>query len=100
MRVTRERFEELVAQALDALPEEFAELLENVAVVVEEEPGDDDLREVEIDPEDPDRDELFGIYQGVPLADRDILLLPAPRSGGHLPRPHPPPLHQPPRDPP
>jgi predicted Zn-dependent protease with MMP-like domain len=71
MRVTRQRFEELVAQAIDGLPEEFAELLENVAVVVEEEPSDDDLREVEIDPEDPDRDELFGIYQGVPLADRD-----------------------------
>jgi predicted Zn-dependent protease with MMP-like domain len=70
MRVTRERFEELVAQALDGLPEEFAELLENVAVVVEEEPTDDDLREVEIDPDDPDRDELFGIYQGVPLGER------------------------------
>jgi predicted Zn-dependent protease with MMP-like domain len=71
MRVTRQRFEELVAQALDALPDEFAELLENVAVVVEEEPTDDDLEEVGIDPDDPDRDELFGLYQGVPLADRD-----------------------------
>jgi predicted Zn-dependent protease with MMP-like domain len=71
MRITRERFEELVVKALDALPDEFAELLENVAVVVEEEPTDDDLEEVGIDPEDPDRDELFGLYQGVPLADRD-----------------------------
>jgi predicted Zn-dependent protease with MMP-like domain len=71
MRVSRQRFEELVAQAIDGLPEEFAEMLENVAVVVEEEPSDDDLVELGIDPTDPERDELFGLYQGVPLADRD-----------------------------
>lgn len=71
MRVSRDKFEELVAQALDGLPEEFAELLENVAVTVEEEPSAEDLVEVGMDPDDPDRDELFGIYQGVPQADRD-----------------------------
>lgn len=73
MRVTREKFEELVAQAIDGLPEEFAALLENVAVVVEEEPSEEDLVEVGVDPDDPDADELFGLYQGVPLADRDSL---------------------------
>jgi predicted Zn-dependent protease with MMP-like domain len=71
MRVSRQQFEELVAKALDGLPPQFAELLENVAVTVEEEPTDDDLREVDIDPEDPERDELFGLYQGVPLDARD-----------------------------
>lgn len=67
MRVSREEFEDLVARALDGLPADFAELLENVAVVVEEEPSQEDLLEVGLDPE---IDELFGLYQGVPLSDR------------------------------
>ena len=67
MRVAPEEFEELVAKALDDLPEEFAELLENVAVVVEEEADPEDLEEMGFDPEE----ELFGLYQGVALAERD-----------------------------
>lgn len=70
MRVSREQFEELVAGALDGLPEDFASLLDNVAVVVEEEPSDELLSEMGFDLDDPDRDELFGLYQGVPLDDR------------------------------
>jgi predicted Zn-dependent protease with MMP-like domain len=66
MRVPPEEFEQLVARALDGLPERFADLLENVAVVVEDEPDPDDLVELEMDPEE----ELFGLYQGVPLPDR------------------------------
>ncbi len=69
MRVAPEEFEALVAKALDDLPEEFAELLENVAVVVEEEPTEEDLASVDLDPED----DLLGLYQGVPLAERDSL---------------------------
>ncbi len=68
MRVSREEFEELVARALDDLPEDFAELLQNVAVVVEEEPTAEDLESVGLDPEE---DDLFGLYLGVPLTERD-----------------------------
>ena len=71
MRVSREEFEALVEEAVTQLPEEFAEALDNVAVMVEEEPSDEDLEGVGIDPDDPDRDELFGLYQGTPLTDRD-----------------------------
>jgi predicted Zn-dependent protease with MMP-like domain len=67
VRVPPEEFESLVAKALEDLPEEFAELLENVAVVVEEEPDPEDLEALGMEPDD----ELFGLYQGVPLADRD-----------------------------
>ncbi len=67
MRVAPEEFEALVAKALDDLPEEFAKLLENVAVVVEEEPTEEELASVDLDPED----DLLGLYQGVPLAERD-----------------------------
>lgn len=64
----RENFERLVALALDQLPDEFAERLDNVAVVVEEEPDAADLEALGLDPE---QDELFGLYQGTPLLERD-----------------------------
>lgn len=67
MRASIEEFEGLVEKALAELPPEFAELLENVAVVVEDEPTADDRAEVELD----DEDDLLGIYRGVPLIDRD-----------------------------
>ena len=66
MRVPAEEFEQLVARALDGLPEDFAEMLENVAVVVEEEPDPDDLEELGMEPDE----ELFGLYQGVPVPER------------------------------
>lgn len=69
--MSRREFEFLVARALDKLPAELGELIDNVVVVVEEEPSDEELRDVGIDPEDPDRDELFGLYQGVPLTERE-----------------------------
>ena len=71
MRVSREEFETLVEQAVSGLPAEFSQLLENVAVMVEEEPTDEDLEEVGMNPDDPEEDELFGLYQGVPMTDRD-----------------------------
>jgi predicted Zn-dependent protease with MMP-like domain len=71
MRVSKEEFEALVEEALEQLPEEFKAALDNVAVMVEEEPSDEDLEGVEIDPEDPDRDDLLGLYQGTPLTERD-----------------------------
>ncbi len=71
MRVPPEEFEALVEQALGNLPDEFKEALDNVAVMIAEEPSDEDLEEVGIDPDDPDRDELFGLYHGTPLTERD-----------------------------
>ena len=63
----RTEFEQLVADALDAIPAEFASYLHNVAVVIEDEPAPALLRELGLDPR---RDTLFGLYQGVPLAAR------------------------------
>jgi predicted Zn-dependent protease with MMP-like domain len=71
MRVATEEFEALVEEALEQLPDEFRAALDNVAVMVAEEPSEEDLEEVGIDPGDPERDELFGLYQGVPLPERD-----------------------------
>ena len=51
-----DRFEDLVVDALDELPDELAALMDNVAVVVDHdtEPG-----------------ELMGLYEGIPLTERD-----------------------------
>jgi predicted Zn-dependent protease with MMP-like domain len=57
-------FERLVAEALDAIPRRFAELLDNVAIQVEDEPDDDTLRDLDLDPR---IDTIFGLYTGVPL---------------------------------
>ncbi|HEX2835338.1 MAG TPA: metallopeptidase family protein [Thermoanaerobaculia bacterium] len=72
MHFTRSEFERLVEEALETLPPQFAALLDNVAVVVEEEPGDEDLELLE----DPEEGELLGIYRGVALTRRTHDMLP------------------------
>jgi len=66
--LSERRFRELVAEALDTLPPEWGELLDNIAVVVEDEPSAEELRELGMDPEEGD--ELLGLYQGTPLGER------------------------------
>jgi len=61
------RFESVVRDAIESLPEKFRLALENVAVVVKEEPDPADLEELDLDAE---TDELFGLYHGVPLTER------------------------------
>ncbi len=58
MEMDRARFEELVGQALDAIPAELAQLVDNCVVLVEDRPP----------PEDPT---LLGLYEGTPLTERD-----------------------------
>ncbi len=67
LRLSRAEFEWAVARALDSLPPHIAAYLENVAVVVEEQPSEEELREVGLDPE---TETLFGLYQGVSLPER------------------------------
>jgi predicted Zn-dependent protease with MMP-like domain len=64
--MTRDRFRQLVAEALDTIPARFRRHLRNIAVVVEDEPSPELLAEMEIDPPDT----LFGLYQGTPLTER------------------------------
>lgn len=69
--ISSSEFEQLVEDALQSLPRRFADLLQNVAVVVEDEPTDDDLDIVE-----DDDSELLGIYRGVALTERTHDMLP------------------------
>jgi predicted Zn-dependent protease with MMP-like domain len=58
----REAFEELVAAAVESLPTEFAEQMENVAIVVEAMPTRAQLRRSHVEPGNT----LLGLYEGVP----------------------------------
>ncbi len=62
----RADFEQLVGEALASIPKRFRDAMSNLAIVVEEEPSRDLLRELEIEPPDT----LLGLYQGVPLTER------------------------------
>jgi predicted Zn-dependent protease with MMP-like domain len=64
--VHRAKFEAVVADALRSIPRNFRDALRNIAIVVEDEPSRELLREMEIDPPDT----LFGLYQGTPLTER------------------------------
>ncbi len=62
----RKEFERRVADALATIPREFRDAMHNIAIVVEDEPSEELLDEMEIEPPDT----LFGLYQGVPLTER------------------------------
>ncbi len=64
MKVTEKQFAELVAEALDSLPDSIAAAMENVEVVVEDEPPAEALVGL------PPGETLLGLYQGVPLTKR------------------------------
>jgi predicted Zn-dependent protease with MMP-like domain len=64
--VTRDRFTRLVEEVLREIPRRFRDAIQNVAVVVEDEPSPDLLEEMELDPSEA----LFGLYQGTPLPER------------------------------
>src|SRR4030095_3304932 len=53
-------------QPLAPMPLRFRDAMQNIAIVVEDEPPPDLLEEMEIEPPDT----LFGLYQGTPLTER------------------------------
>ena len=62
----RERFEWLVAKAVENLPDEFSTKLENIDVVVEDQPTSSQLAEARL----KRGETLLGLYEGVPLTKR------------------------------
>ncbi|HXI12147.1 MAG TPA: metallopeptidase family protein [Thermoanaerobaculia bacterium] len=71
MDLSQREFERIADEALESLPPHFIKLMENVVIVVEEEPNEGDLAALS----DP-RSELLGIYRGVPRPLRTHDMLP------------------------
>ena len=59
----REKFENLVGDALASIPRAFRDAMKNIAIVVEDEPSRGLLREMGIRPPGT----LLGLYSGTPL---------------------------------
>jgi predicted Zn-dependent protease with MMP-like domain len=57
VRMSQQRFDELVSDALDLIPPELASAIDNVVVLVED--------------RNPDEPDLLGLYHGVALTERD-----------------------------
>lgn len=66
MRMSDREFEAVVAEALALIPDEFRPYLDNVRVVIEEEPSDELLDELDV----PLDETLFGLYTGTPLTEQ------------------------------
>jgi len=64
--MNEERFRKLVEEALDSLPEEFVKRLNNVSVVLADDPSPELLKGLKL----PRWTLLFGLYQGVPQTRR------------------------------
>jgi predicted Zn-dependent protease with MMP-like domain len=63
---TRARaFDQLVDRALVAIPDPYRQALREVAVIVEDEPSAEQLRDNDLDPTDT----MYGLYEGVPRTD-------------------------------
>jgi predicted Zn-dependent protease with MMP-like domain len=57
IEVGKAEFEDLVSAALDEIPPELSRLMTNVVVLVQDDP--------------PPGEDLLGLYEGVPLTERD-----------------------------
>jgi len=65
-KMTREEFEKLVNEGISSIPEKFLKRLENIDIVIEERPTNDQLKKVNI--QNPFC--LFGLYEGIPKTKR------------------------------
>jgi predicted Zn-dependent protease with MMP-like domain len=65
--IPQETFEALVAEAIEGLPDEFLDRLDNVGIVAADWPTEEQRRHHHLSP----RDTLLGLYEGVALTDRE-----------------------------
>jgi len=76
-KLKRDEFEKIVEEGIRAIPEKFLRKLDNVAIVLEDEPTPDQKKKLNISSslktrqslDDPDWT-LYGLYEGVPQATR------------------------------
>ena len=62
-RAHHDRFDRVVDRAVASIPEPFRSALDEIALVIADEPTPEQLRENEMGPDET----LYGLYEGVPL---------------------------------
>lgn len=62
----REKFEELVKEGIDAIPKRFLEKMDNVEIVVDDEPTELQAEKLKLRKDA----KLFGLYEGIPQTKR------------------------------
>jgi predicted Zn-dependent protease with MMP-like domain len=69
----RKRFDALMDDAVESLPPRIAKLLEEIAVVVLDEPTTEMLKDLDIDPGDAEAlDEMCGLHTGTAITERSV----------------------------
>lgn len=66
--MNREKFEQIVAEGIEAIPEKFLQKLDNVAIVIEDNPTAEQKKKLKIG----NGWTLFGLYEGVPQSRRGV----------------------------
>ncbi len=66
IEITDEQFKKIVSQAIDGIPPPYIDRLENVAFIIEDEPTPAQSQKLGL----RCNDMLFGLYEGVPLPQR------------------------------
>ncbi len=69
MRLSHKRFEALVLEALETIPEPIRAHMDNVDITIERWPTPAQRASLELDPTET----LFGLYEGVPLTERGVI---------------------------
>jgi predicted Zn-dependent protease with MMP-like domain len=72
MKLTQREFDRAVQRAIDRIPEEIREHLENVIITVRKRPSRQMLDELGMTPDDPP----LGLYQGASLMERSVFAPP------------------------
>lgn len=66
MQLTDEQFDVLITKAMDELPQEYITGLDNVAILMADEPSSDQERKMKL----REGTILLGLYEGIPLTQR------------------------------
>lgn len=69
-RLSDEEFEGAVQAALDSIPDEFLDALENVAIIVADEPSEEELAGEAGDAYVTESGDILGLYDGLALTER------------------------------
>ena len=66
LTLTDEQFDEMISKAMNELPQEYIEGLNNVAILYADEPDENQRGKAHLD----DHHMLLGLYEGIPLTQR------------------------------